>query len=148
MTLSRSSPHAPATSPMTSHHWQYVPDGLTNPIASGANKVSHRLARKPPRRLATVPSHNSSVVQRATPDDFLSFLIDGPLGGLETYERFPPRQVERGEQGHDPGSVHSYAQGLLSPLTSMVQAGRQSTYSPTKFSCKFSISTGQTPWTL
>jgi hypothetical protein len=84
---------------------------LTNPIASGANKVSHRLARKPARRLATVPFDNSSIVQYATPDDFLSFLIDGPFGGLETYERFAHHQVECDEQCH-PGSVQSYAQCL------------------------------------
>jgi hypothetical protein len=86
---------------------------LTNPIAPGANKDSHRLARKPPRRLATVPFDNSSIVRRATPDDFLSFLVDGPFGGLETtYERFAHGQVERDEQWH-PGFVQSYAQSLL-----------------------------------
>ena len=75
--------------------------------------MSHtRLARKPPRRLATVPSDNSSVVQRATSDDFLSFLIDGPLGGLEMYyESFARRPVERDEQWHA-GSVHSHVRCL------------------------------------
>jgi hypothetical protein len=85
---------------------------LTNPVAPGTNKDSHRLARKPPRRLATVPFDNSSTVRRATPDDFLSFLIDGPFGGLEMCERFAHGQVEREEQWH-PGSVQSYAQSLL-----------------------------------
>jgi hypothetical protein len=83
---------------------------LTNPIAPGANKASHRLAgaRKPRRRLATVPFDNSSIMRCATPDDFPSFLIDGPFGGLATYERFAHGQVERDEQWH-PGSVQSYA---------------------------------------
>jgi hypothetical protein len=113
VTLSRSSlqtsPASPYDIPPDRHGW------LTNPIFSGANKMSHtRPARKPPRRLATGPSDtNSSIVQRATPDDFLSFLIDGPFGGLEMYyESLAHRPVECDEQWHA-GSVHSHIHCLL-----------------------------------
>jgi hypothetical protein len=70
-----------------------------------------RLARKPHRRLATVPFDNSNVVRCANLDDFISFLIDGPFGGLGPYERFAHHHVERAKQRH-PGSVQSYAQCL------------------------------------
>ena len=56
-------------------------------------------------------------MQRATPDDFLSFLVDGPLGGLDRRARFAYRQAERDEQWH-PGSVQSYVPCLPRPLTS------------------------------
>ena len=75
-------------------------------------KVSHRLVRKPHRRLATVPFVSLSSAQRAHPDDFLSlFLIDAPIGGFETCERFTHRRVELDEQRNS-GSVQSYPQYL------------------------------------
>ena len=55
-------------------------------------------------------------MQRATPDDFSSFLVDGPLGGLDRREHFAYRQLEHDELWH-PGSVQSYAQCLQRPLT-------------------------------
>jgi hypothetical protein len=57
------------------------------------------------RRLSIVP-----LAQRplAYPTDFLSsILIDGPLGGLETWERW------QGVPDVQPGHVLSYAQRLL-----------------------------------
>ena len=85
--------------------------GSTNPISQGANKIPHRLARRLPRRLATVPLDN--IAQRALifPSDFLSsILIDGPFGGLGASERFVRHQDELDEQ---PGYVQSYAPHLL-----------------------------------
>lgn len=90
---------------MSSHQYVYL-RGLTNVIASAANEILHRHARKPPRRLATVPL--DSITQRAQvyPSDFLSsILIDGPFGGLGACERFARRRDEVDEQ---PGYVLSH----------------------------------------
>jgi len=84
---------------MTSH--QYVSD------IDQLHCHCFKLARKP--CLATAPFDNLNIVQCTIREDFLSFLIDGPFGGLETYRdgRFAHHQVERDEQWH-PGSVQSY----------------------------------------
>lgn len=84
--------------------------GSTNPISQGTNKITHRLARRLPRRLATVPLDN--IAQRAlfTSDFLSSILIDGPFGGLGASERFVRHQDELDEQ---PGYVQSYAPHLL-----------------------------------
>lgn len=66
---------------------------------------------------ARTPGHStvwdtSSAVQSATPDDFLLFLVDGPLRGLDKREL---RIVH--ELWHHPSSVQSYAQCLPRPQT-------------------------------